>query len=45
MVRILACLLLLTASACGEVQPGTPGHEPPTSGTYNPVSGTRSNGH
>ena len=44
MINIVLVLGLLALSACGELQPGTPGHEPPTGGNYNPVSGTRSNG-
>ena len=44
MTRILLAFGLLALAACGEIQPGTPGHEPPSGGNYNPISGTRSNG-
>ena len=44
MHRILICLTLLALAGCADVHPAGPGHEPPTSGTVNPVSGTRSNG-
>jgi hypothetical protein len=44
MFRIIVVLSLLCVAACGEVAPGGPGHEPPSGGTVNPVSGTRSNG-
>ncbi len=44
MIQTLALLSLLALTACGgAVQPGTPGHEPP-SGTVNPVTGNRSGG-
>lgn len=41
------CLAVLAAilSGCGVLQPGTPGHEPPSAGRYNPISGeTNSSG-
>ena len=48
-LRLPACLALLLGTAllaaCGAIQPGTPGHEPPSAGRYNPVSGeTNSSG-
>lgn len=40
MTRFAALLLCLSAlSGCGVLTPGTPGHEPPSAGRYNPVSG------
>ena len=39
-MRALAITLgLLALAGCGFVVPGTPGHEPPSAGRYNPVSG------
>ncbi len=29
---------------CGFIKPGTPGHEPPSAGRYNPVSGEFNSG-
>lgn len=45
MIRTIVIFGLLFVTACGEVKPGTPGHEPPDSGNINPVTGTRSTGH
>ena len=36
---VAALLTLLAVSACGFIKPGTLGHEPPSAGRYNPVSG------
>ena len=43
-LRVAPLLALLALAGCGVIQPGTPGHEPPDGGSYNPVSGTRSTG-
>lgn len=40
MIRMSALLLsVCLLSGCGVLVPGTPGHEPPSAGRYNPVSG------
>ena len=38
LVRTAILLSLFALGSCGFVRPGTPGHEPPTGGRYNPVS-------
>ncbi len=38
LLRAAVLLGLFCLGACGFVQPGTPGHEPPSDGRYNPVS-------
>ena len=35
---------LVALTGCGVVKPGTPGHEPPSAGRYNPVSGNVNSG-
>ncbi len=42
-LRAAAAVALLALGACGVVQPGTPGHEPP-GGSTNPITGTRGSG-
>lgn len=37
--RISALLAVVVLGGCGAYQPGTPGHEPPSAGRYNAVSG------
>ena len=43
MIRLIVVLSVFALTACGAVQPASPGHEPPSGGDYNPVSGTRAN--
>ena len=43
-IRAVVLAVTLAVAACGVIQPGMPGHEPPSGGSYNPVSGTRSTG-
>jgi hypothetical protein len=40
----LGILLALWLSGCGGIQPGTPGHEPPAAGRFNPFTGENSSG-
>ena len=44
LLRAALLLVPLALAGCGVIQPGTPGHEPPSGGSYNPVSGTVSTG-
>ena len=43
-MRVAMLLAMFALAGCGVVQPGTPGHEPPSGGNYNPISHTRSGG-
>ena len=44
MVRpALTLLAMLLLAACGIAQPGTPGHEPPSAGAVNGVTGEKTN--
>ena len=36
--RLIPLGIAIALSGCGLLQPGTPGHEPPSAGSYNPVS-------
>ena len=44
MVVIATLLLSLSGCAGWQVESGTPGHEPPSGGNYNPVSHERNEG-
>ena len=44
MMRIVVVLGLLALVGCAEIKPGMPGHEPPSAGNINPVTGTRASG-
>ena len=42
--RLLVLAAVTGVAACGLLKPGTPGHEPPSDGRYNPVSGETNSG-
>ena len=43
-LRLVILAAVSGVAACGLWKPGTPGHEPPSAGRYNPVSGEENAG-